>query len=282
MITHKTNRVFRVAVLDLYQGATNQGMRGIQTILKKWSEEKNINIQVDYFEVRLKKEIPDLSYQAYISSGGPGSPLESRYEDWDIAWCKWLDAIQRWNSDPAQLNKKFVFFICHSFQLACRYLNTGLVCKRRSTSFGVFPIHLQEVGKKEIIFEGLEDPFYAVDSRDYQIVQPRMDQLKEIGGQLLCIEKERPHVPYERAVMGLRFNPFLIGTQFHPEADPEGMTHYLSQEEKRRMVIENHGEEKLRNMLTHLQDPDKIKWTQARILPNFLNQAYASLAANWN
>jgi len=282
MITHKTNRVFRVAVLDLYQGATNQGMRGIQTILKKWSEEKNINIQVDYFEVRLKKEIPDLSYQAYISSGGPGSPLESRYEDWDIAWCKWLDAIQRWNSHPAQLNKKFVFFICHSFQLACRYLNTGLVCKRRSTSFGVFPIHLQEVGKKEIIFEGLEDPFYAVDSRDYQIVQPRMDQLKEIGGQLLCIEKERPHVPYERAVMGLRFNPFLIGTQFHPEADPEGMTHYLSQEEKRRMVIENHGEEKLRNMLTHLQDPDKIKWTQARILPNFLNQAYASLAANWN
>lgn len=282
MITHKTNRVFRVAVLDLYQGATNQGMRGIQTILKKWSEEKNINIQVDYFEVRLKKEIPDLSYQAYISSGGPGSPLESRYEDWDIAWCKWLDAIQRWNSDPSQLNKKFVFFICYSFQLACRYLNTGLVCKRRSTSFGVFPIHLQEVGKKEIIFEGLEDPFYAVDSRDYQIVQPRMDQLKEIGGQLLCIEKERPHVPYERAVMGLRFNPYLIGTQFHPEADPEGMTYYLNQEEKRRMVIENHGEEKLRNMLTHLQDPDKIKWTQARILPNFLNQAYASLAANWN
>lgn len=88
---------FRIAVLDLYQGAANQGMRGIQTILKKWSEQKSIQPQIDYFDVRSKNEIPDLSYHAYISSGGSGSPLDSRYEDWDIAWCQWLERIQRWN-----------------------------------------------------------------------------------------------------------------------------------------------------------------------------------------
>lgn len=273
---------FRIAVLDLYQGAANQGMRGIQTILKKWSEQKSIQPQIDYFDVRSKNEIPDLSYHAYISSGGSGSPLDSRYEDWDIAWCQWLERVQRWNSDPSQLNKKYVFLICHSFQLACRYFNTGLVCKRRSTAFGIFPVHLQVEGKKEVVFEGLNDTFYAVDNRDYQIIQPRLKQIQQMGGQLLCIEKKRPHVPYERAVMGLRFDPYMIGTQFHPEADPIGMAHYLNQDEKRKLIIENHGEEKLKNMLEHLQDPDKISWTQAHVLPNFLTQAYSNLSATLN
>ena len=282
MSKHPSSTTFRVAVLDLYQGTANQGMRGIQSILKNWSQEKNLSIQVDYFEVRIKKELPDLSYHAYISSGGPGSPLDSINDEWDIAWCHWLYTIQSWNNNPSQINKKHLFLICHSFQLACRYFNTGLVCKRKSTSFGVFPVHLQEEGKKEPVFEGLYDPFYAVDSRDYQIIKPRIDQIQEMGGQILCIEKDRPHVPYERAVMGLRFTPFIIGTQFHPEADPAGMTYYLEQDEKRKMIIEDHGQEEFENMLAHLQDPDKIKWTQARIIPNFLNQAFWSLSARWN
>jgi hypothetical protein len=74
---------FRIAVLDLYQGEANQGMRGIQSIIESWSEQKGVRTQVDYFDVRIKKQIPDLSYDAYISSGGPGSPLDSRYEDWE-------------------------------------------------------------------------------------------------------------------------------------------------------------------------------------------------------
>ena len=39
-----------------------------------------------------------------------------------------------------------------------------------------------------------------------------LDSLREI----LCVEKERPHVPYERAVMAIRFNEHMIGTQFLP------------------------------------------------------------------
>jgi hypothetical protein len=65
----------------------------------------------------------------------------------------------------------------------------------------------------------------------------------------------------------------MVGTQFHPEADAVGMTVYLNIEEKRKTIIDNHGEEKLRDMLTHLSDPDKIVLTQAKVLPNFLNQA---------
>jgi hypothetical protein len=130
-----------------------------------------------------------------------------------------------------------------------------------------------ENGREEPVFDGLKDPFYAVDSRDYQVIQPNHEIINDIGGRILCIEKSRPHVPLERAVMALRFNDYMIGTQFHPEADAPGMTLYLNTEEKRNTVIETHGENKYRSMLEHLEDPDKIMWTYAHIIPNFLNLA---------
>jgi len=270
-------RLVRIAILDLYEGKANQGMRCIREIIRQWSTDNNIDVDAYEFDVRLKNELPDTSYDIYISSGGPGDPLLSRYEDWDIAWCHWLDKMQRWNDNPSNTQKKYIFFICHSFQLATRVFNTGVVCKRKSTAFGVFPVHMLAAGKEEPVFDGLRDPFYAVESRDYQMIQPNHELLNEMGAKILCIEKSRPHVPYERAVMGIRFNDYMIGTQFHPEADAHGMSIYLQTEEKRKTVIENHGEEKLTSMLHHLNDPDKILWTYSHILPNFLNQAVEQL-----
>jgi homoserine O-succinyltransferase/O-acetyltransferase len=270
-------RIIKVAILDLYEGVANQGMRCIRNILIEWAEKNDLLLYAKEYDVRQKNELPDTSYDIYISSGGPGDPLTSRYEDWDISWCHWLDRMERWNNNPSNAVKKHIFFICHSFQLASRYFNVGVVCKRKSTAFGVFPIHMLQSGKDEPVFDNLKDPFYAVDSRDFQVIQPNHDLLNEIGAAILCIEKSRPHVPYERAVMGIRFNEFMIGTQFHPEADAPGMTMYLHREDKRKTVIENHGEAKLQSMLDHLDDPDKILWTYAHILPNFLNHSIGLL-----
>jgi homoserine O-succinyltransferase/O-acetyltransferase len=272
-------RLVRIAILDLYEGKPNQGMRCIHEIINHWKKSGNHDVELDVFDVRLKNELPDTSYDIYISSGGPGDPLVSRFEDWDIAWCRWVDEMQRWNSNPSNSQKKYIFFICHSFQLACRYFNVGLVCKRKSTAFGVFSVHMLEAGKNEPVFDGLHDPFYAVDSRDYQVIQPHHDLLNEMGAKILCIEKSRPHVPYERAIMGIRFNEYVIGTQFHPEADAVGMSIHLQTEEKRKTVIESHGEDKLVSMLKHLNDPEKITWTYSHILPNFLNQSVEQLYA---
>lgn len=268
-------RSVRIAILDLYEGVPNQGMRCIRHIIKEWGEANNLEITAKEFDVRIKQELPDTSWDIYISTGGPGDPLVSRFDDWDIAWCRWLDKMVRWNNNPSTSQKKYIFFICHSFQLASRFFNAGLVYKRKSTAFGVFPIHMLDSGKDEAVFDGLKDPFYAVDSRDHQVIQPNHDLLNEMGAKILCIEKSRPHVPYERAVMGIRFSDYMIGTQFHPEADAPGMSMYLQTEEKRKTVIESHGEDKLISMLEHLNDPDKIKWTHDHVLPNFLNQCIA-------
>ncbi len=266
----------RIAILDLYEGVANQGMRGIREIINQFGEINQLNIEMHEFDVRLKNSVPDLSYDIYISSGGPGSPLESEGSEWEKNYFEWLREVEKWNDDAMQLQKKYVFFICHSFQLVCRHWQLAKVCARKSTSFGVFPIHLLEEGKEEPVFSGMNDPFYAVDSRDFQIIEPRMNMLYK-GAKILCIEKDRPHLPYERAIMGIRFSDYFIGTQFHPEADAIGMTMYLHTEEKKKTVIENHGLAKWKSMIEQLNDPDKILWTYAHILPNFLNIALNSL-----
>jgi len=269
----KAKKSLRVAILDLYEGVANQGMRCIREILNQFGEANDLDLDWDEFDVRLKQEVPGMDYDVYISSGGPGSPLESEGSEWEKAYFQWLNAVEGWNDDPSNLNKKYVFFICHSFQLACRHYGIGHVNKRRSTSFGVFPVHMLEEGRDEPVFEGLRDPFYAVDSRDYQVIQPHHQRIRQMGAQILCIEKERPHIPLERALMALRFNEYMVGTQFHPEADAIGMSMYLQTEEKKQTVIRSYGFEKWESMITHLNDPDKILFTYSHILPNFLNQA---------
>ena len=267
----------RIAILDMNEGHVNQGMRCIREILNQFGEANHINLSWDEFDVRLKNEIPDLSYDIFISSGGPGSPLESEGSEWEKVYFDWLAKVEHWNNNPAFTQKKQVLFICHSFQLICRHYAIANVNKRKSTSFGIFPMHLLTEGRDEAIFAGLKDPFYAVDSRDYQVTEPNHEKMRQMGASILALEKARPHIPLERAVMAIRFNENMIGTQFHPEADAIGMSLHLQTEEKKKTVIENYGEEKWQSMIDHLNDPEKIMWTYAHILPNFLLHAVEAM-----
>jgi homoserine O-succinyltransferase/O-acetyltransferase len=270
-------KAVRVAILDMNEGKPNQGMRCIREILNQFSDASNIDLEWDEFEVRLQQQIPELDYDIYISSGGPGSPLESEGSEWEKIYFNWLDNLMAWNANDANVVKKKVFFICHSYQLACRHFKIATVCKRKSTAFGVFPIHLLPAGNDEPVFCGLKNPFYSVDSRDYQVVEPNHNKLHQMGAGILAIEKERPHIPLERAIMAIRFNENMLGTQFHPEADAVGMSMHLQTADKKKTVIENYGQEKWEAMIDHLNDPDKIMWTYAHILPNFLNSAVENM-----
>jgi len=52
-----------------------------------------------------------------------------------------------------------------------------------------------------------------------------------------------------------------------------GMSLHLQTPERKKIVVENHGEEKWQSMIDQLGDPDKILHTYSHILPNFLNNA---------
>ncbi len=265
----------RIAVLDLYDGAANEGMRCIRQLLEHFKHDHQLDLTYQIFDVRLKKEIADLGFDAYISSGGPGSPLSSEGSDWEKNYFGLMDGIRHHNSQ-SHSEKKHVFLICHSFQIYCRHYHYASVTKRKSTAFGVMKVDKTKDGRSEHLFKHLPDHFYSVDSRDYQILNPREEKIWSGGGHVICIEKDRPHVGLERAVMAIRFDEAFIGTQFHPEADSEGMYHYLMQEPRKKAVIERHGEKKYYEMMLYLNEPDKVKLTYKTIIPGFLRTALQS------
>ncbi len=264
----KENQI-NIAVLDLYEGIANEGMRGIRQLIEEFEADCHLMVKYQVFDVRMKAEVPDLNFDAYISSGGPGSPIDSAGSIWEIKYFSLMDAISNYNHQHPE-SKKHVLLICHSFQVYCRYYGYGVVSKRNSTSFGVMPVHKTFAAHHDPILRSLNDPFWAVDSRDYQITQVHYQKIEAEGGTVLSIEKYRPHVELERAVMAIRFNEAIIGMQFHPEADAVGMRMYLLREDKKQIVIEKHGENKYWSMLEHLNDAGKIMLTYSTIVPRFL------------
>lgn len=267
-----------IAVLDLYNQFPNEGMRCIKQLLEELTTFNTSVKKVDYFDVRARCELPNYKeYDIFISSGGPGNP-QLIGESWEEKYVSLMD--QCLDHNKKEQKKKYVFFICHSFQVMVQHWGLAEVNKRKSTSFGVMPVHRIGMGLEEPLFDGLEEPFYVVDSRDYQVVQPNRSKLHDFGANVICLEKFRPTIPLERAIMGIRFSKEMIGTQFHPEADPVGMAHYLRQEDKKKIVITHHGEDKYFDMLEHLYDDDKIKRTHNTILPKFLAFAIEELQQN--
>ena len=269
------HNTYKIAILDMNNGEPNEGMRCIKMLVGSFLACEGIKGNYDVFEVRNKTELPSLNeYDIFISSGGPGSPLKTNAE-WELQYFGFLDALLHHNfTNPV---KKHLFLICHSYQLACLHWDIAKVTKRKSTSFGITPIFKTKGGETEPLFQGLDDPFYAVDSRDYQVLGPKEKKLDSVEGKILCKEKIRPHIPLKRAVMAIRFTKEIFGTQFHPEADAEGMLRYFQKEEKQKIIIKKYGKKKYHEMIEHLYDDDKILKTHSAILPNFIKRAVNAL-----
>ncbi len=255
----------------MYDGEPNQGMRCIIDIVNRFETDLEFKI----FDVRGKAEIPEIrDYEMFISTGGPGNPLEGD-NDWDLKFFDFLDQIWIWNQNHHQ--KKHILFICHSFQMACKHFGLGEISKRKSTSFGVMSVHKTPEGMDDPLLENLDNPFWAVDSRDYQVLQPNKKKFKLLGAKVISLEKIRDHVQYERALMAIRFSDEMVGTQFHPEADPVSFLAHLKKPEVREKIIESKGKTKFRSMLEHLVDENKIYRTNETLIPNFLKNAISRI-----
>lgn len=262
-----------LAILDMYDGEANQGMRCIKDILDRFSDQISYRV----YDVRGKAELPEiLEYDLYISTGGPGSPLDGN-GNWDLKYFDLLDQIWIWNQNHS--HKKHILLICHSFQMACRHFGLGKLSKRKSTSFGVMSIHKTVDGLNDPLFQNLDNPFWAVDSRDYQVLQPNNKKFNLLGAKIVALEKIRTHVEYERAIMAIRFSEEIVGTQFHPEADPVSFLAHLKKPEVREKIIEAKGKAKFRTMLEHLVDENKIYKTNETLIPNFLEQSIRKIKA---
>ncbi len=265
------NSHIRIAVLDMYNGEPNQGMRCIIDIINRFNQMVSFQI----FDIRGKKEFPDITkFDIYISTGGPGNPLDGDGV-WDKKYYELIDALWKWNKENEM--KKHVLFICHSFQMACKHFGLAEINKRKDTSFGIMTTHKVDEGLTDILFEGLQNPFYTIDSRDFQVVQPHHKNIKKLGAQIIALEKIRDHVQYERAIMGIRFSKEFVGVQFHPEADPLSFLAHMRNRAFREKIIKMKGRIKFLKMLENLVEEDKIYLTNETIIPNFLRTSINDL-----
>jgi len=271
------NRTIKIAVIDLNNGVPNQGLRCLHDLLKHTCERLSVCERTfAFFDTRHKGEVPDIDYDIFISSGGPGSPYDGQGLAWEKNYFNLVDRIYGHNQN-GNPQKKYVFFICHSFQMMVRFFGLAEVVKRHSESFGIFPIHKTEAGKADPLFQGLADPFYGSDFRNWQVIQPNHRQLTNLGAKILCIEKIRPHVPYERAVMAMRISPEMVGTQFHPEGDPASFKWHLHHPEKKERIIKRWGLEKYELMQGLADNAETVMRTQQIIIPGFINSACQAL-----
>jgi len=272
-----TLSTLRVAVLDMNNGVANQGMRCLRQILGTFDGQlAGVSVLWDEFDVRRQNQVPDLRYDVYLCSGGPGSPWEEEGAEWEHKFFALLDGLRAHNADPASA-RKFAFLICHSFELAVRHWDLCELVPRRSESFGIFPVHPVGAGFDDPIFDGLLDPFMGADFRSWQCVNPKHKAFHALGAEVLAIEKDRPHVELERAVMAIRFTPEIVGTQFHPEADPSGMLLHFRKEQRKETIVSAHGEAKYRAILDQILSPVGLPLTFETILPNFLRDAVRQL-----
>lgn len=277
----KVQPPIRVAIIDLYDNLPNEGMRCIKEIITQHDQQVNGHaVMYEVFDTRAKGEIPDLSYDIYISSGGPGSPFDGEGKEWEKEYFDWWEAVWRYNQNHR--DKKYVFAICHSFQMMCRFFKLAQITQRSSKSFGVMPVHKTPAGEQEALYDGLSDPFYAADFRDWQVVQPDYRALNALGAEILALEKLRPHVPKERSIMAVRVSPEIVGVQFHPEADPDAMRVHAIKPERKQDIIARFGAEKYQELMQRLDDPALLWRTRDTIMPRFLVNAIQQLRPGKN
>ncbi len=265
----------RIAIIDLYDRVPNEGMRAIKELVESNAYlAGEAGFETEFFEARFDGSMPDTSFDIYISTGGPGSPFDGEGSAWERSYFRWIDSIREHNVRGAGLPKS-VLFICHSFQLMCRHFGVASIVPRGSRSFGIFKVHPTSAGRVDPLFQGLDSPFYAADFRDWQALQPNHDRLDELGGAILALEKKRDHIPLERAVMAIRISPYLVGVQFHPEADPIGMTRHFSKPDLEAKVVTDHGRGKYDQMMDRMEDPEILKRTYEAVIPQFFKDAVA-------
>jgi len=267
----------KIATIDLYNNERNEGMRCIGEIVEETKKKFNdLDISYNVYETRFKEDIPGIDSDIFISSGGPGNPFDGKGKKWEKDYFNLIEKIYSHNQTNTD-KKKYIFFICHSFQMMARFFEFGKVNKRNSKSIGVMPFEKTESGKTNIILEQLPNPFYAADIREYQVTNPNKKVINDMRAKILSYEILDDNAVGESAIAAVRISNEIVGTQFHPEADPESMLYHFNRPDEKKQIVDTYGEERYNRMLEILQEPNAVKLIRKTVIPNFLNKAIDEL-----
>lgn len=228
-----------IALIDLNARHTNHGVPSIVSMIEA------AGCQVTCFEPRVEGSLPGTGFDAYILSGGPGSPLE------DAPWRhEVLQAITQWTSP--------VVGVCMGFQMLAQVYGWTVQLLARPR-FGIHSLQLTQAGRSDPLIAPLSSAA-AFEQRRFGVFAPQ-----HLEGTILATSEAGD-------VTAARFAPGVFGVVFHPEAHPELVARLFTEDSPvREKLLERHGPETLRRMvdlIPQLEGPFRT------ILPGFLRQAH--------
>lgn len=273
----------KICLIDMNNGVANQSTRCFRRIVDAFKgriREMNprLTVHFEHLQPRNLGELPDLDTDIILSSGGPGSPFDGWNEPWGTGYRALLDHIIEQNRvSPADSPK--LFAVCYSFELACEHLGVARMQLRRDgTKFGVMPAYITSLGQQMPYLFPFADRLFAFENRDWEAVDLDEARLRELGGTLLARESRPGLSDKGEALVAFHFAPGITGTQFHPEADRQGVLTWVQNPEQAARFKKVYGELTYDRMVKTLDNPKRVARTFAMLIPTWLTLQFNRLA----
>lgn len=267
----------RLCIVDMTGDPASAPMRCLRALVMKFFEDvrrRNPSLTCDRVEVapRVSSDVVPRDCDLYISTGGPGSPFQDDGSGWAEDHRHLYDAVVE-SAIRADADRQAMFAICYSFERIVRHFELAQLEQRPMRQFGVMPIFTTARGREHPLLAEFDDCLHAVEHRSWQAVDLDERRMGALGGSLLA--RERSH---DGALLAFHIASGIEAVQFHPEADPTEVMHWLSSPDHASVLKATHGDSGYRDMLRAATHPRGLARTHARVIPGWLARAFNAMA----
>ncbi|OJH34297.1 glutamine amidotransferase-related protein [Cystobacter ferrugineus] len=259
-------RPLKICVLDMNAGHRNNSIRTLTRLLVRFLEQlraahPGLSCTYELVSLREGASIPrDASF--YVSSGGPGSPLEVDTAPWGRQFRDLLETLCMSPDDGPRL-----FGICYSFECIVHSLGLGRVQRTTRSERGVHLMNLTAQSRHPLVTP-LSPRFPVFEIRDWAIDGDLRSSYGSLPVATLARHAETG------VVEALAIGTVIEAVQFHPEADPGEIRTWLRESEQEQWLTRQYGAHGYGRMIDVAANDDLER--TFRMVPDWLRRAYDS------
>jgi homoserine O-succinyltransferase/O-acetyltransferase len=275
------DKTLRLCLVDMNNGHANQANRCFRILAESFfravrQQNPEVKTELVVVEPRNTRKLPPTNCDLYLSTGGPDSPYDHDGEPWLDELFGFYDQIVERNV-RGDADAPSLFGVCYTFELLVRHFRVCAMVPRASRKFGVMPAYMTAAGEAHPLLEGFGDRLFAFEHRTWEAIDPDEARIAQLGGSILARES-RDGVSKGKALLAFDLAPGIECTQFHPEADRQGVIVWVSKREQAQAFVDTYGLVTYDRMLRTLDNPERIAKTFSLMIPGWLSRKFNALA----